>query len=255
MSNALPKFAAAAALAGALAAPADAALITLTVTGTYNGSTNVSDGTPGTAISSYAAIGSDISMIFHYDTASLDTDPSATMGRFGAPLTSSLIMDSLSLTKGNTGPYQGLISQQVSGSNNFFNVNAGGYSTGLPTGVSYVGASFSARDGADIGSLFDDVNILNTDLNRLSNADLFGMAISFTGNGQGPHGLFSEEANLSNIRYSFKEVADPPVGHIPEPSSLALAGLGAVALLAASRRRRENEAAPASAPATPANNG
>ncbi len=253
MSNPLKNFAAAAALATTLTAPAAAAPVfyDLTVTGKFNGSTNQFTGNPGTVIPTYAANGSDVTFVFRYDINAADTDPNNQVGAFGAPLTSSMTSTGLSLTKNGTGADPGAIAQEVFGALNYYSVNSGAYTTGLPTGIGSIRTTFIAQDGADFGSLFSDVNDLSNTLNGLSNADLFSMSINFVGNGRGGVPVFIEEAQLSNIRYSFNKVVidEPPVGNVPEPSSVALVGLGLGAAALMGRRRRENEVAADNAPA------
>ncbi len=243
MSNPIKKYAAAAALATAFAAPAAAAPVLLTVTGTINNSSNILTGDPGTVIPTYAPYGSDITLTFLYDTAALDTNINPNQGNFGAPQTSTVSMNGLSLSNNGTGS----IIQQL-GANSFYIVNSGAYTAGLPSGIGSITSSFTAKDGNDLGALFANVNDLSDDVNDLANADTFNIALNFVGNGQGGVPFFIEETQLDNIRYTFNQVVtQPPVGNVPEPSSLALLGLGAAALVATSRRRRENEAAPAPA--------
>ena len=249
MSNPIQKFAAAAALATTLTAPAAAAPVfyDLTVTGTINGSTNLLTGNAGTVIPTYAANGTDVSFVFRYDINAADTDPDTQVGAFGAPVTSQMIASGLTTNKTGTGISPGTISQEAAGALSYFAVRSGAYTTGLPTGIGRIETTFFAQDGADIGSLFNNVNDLSNTLNGLSNADIFSMSINFLGNGRGGVPFFLEEAQLSNIRYSFNQVVidQPPVGNVPEPSSVALVGLGLGAVALASRRRREDEAKPA----------
>lgn len=252
MSNPLQKFAAAAALATTLTAPAAAGPIfyDLTVTGRINGSTNIFTGNPGTVIPTYAANGTDVSFVFRYDINAADTNPSAQVGEFGQPLTSQMISSGLNINKNSTVINAGRIAQEAVGPLTYFSISSGAYTTGLPTGIGRIETTFFAQDGSDIGSLFNDVNDLSNTLNGLSNTDLFSMSINFTGNGRGGVPFFIEEAQLSNIRYAFNQVVidEPPVGNVPEPASLALVGLG-LGAVALARRRRENEAPAENAPA------
>ena len=248
MSNPLKNFAAATALATTLAAPAAAAPVyyDFTVTGTINSSSNILTGDPGTVIPTYAPYGSQLTMVYRFDLNAADTNPSANIGNFGAPQLSSLTMDGLSLSRDNTGLQPGRITQEISNNKNYFAILSGSYRTNTPTGVGSINASFSAEDGIDFGSIFDDANDLSNIMNGLINADSMNVAINFTGNGQGGVPFFIEEAQFRPTSYSFNKVAiDPPVGQVPEPSSLALIGAGLAGAYVASRRRRETEAAPA----------
>ncbi len=249
MSNPLKKYAAAAALVSAFAAPAAAAPVLLTVTGTINSSNNIITDEPGTVIPTYAPYGTNITLTFLYDTTALDTNPNPNQGNFGAPQTSTVSMNGLSLSKSGTGLQPGSITQQL-GANSFYIVNSGAYTTGLPAGIGSITTSFSAKDGNDIGALFADVNNLSDDLNALSHADTFNIALNFTGNGRDGVDFFIEETQLDNIRYTFNLVTNPPVGQVPEPSSLALIGAGLAGAYAVTRRRRETEAAPATSAPT-----
>ena len=217
---------AAAALATAAGAATAGPVYLLTITGNVGNSTNVLTGNPGTATPSYLAAGAAINMQAVIDT-DLDTDlaSSPNYGFFNAITSTTLQTSTI-----NIGSTTGTIEQTIAGAINTQNFQSGGALSGLPAGLNSLIFSFTGQDNGDPGAILSNADLLGDDFLSFGNSNTIVAELFLQS------GVNFERVAINNMRYEFTEVS-APVPSVPEPSTLALLGAGALGALAFSRRR------------------